>query len=82
MIHSLGLIGAIVLPFWNILLILRIGRRRSSKDISLAWTLGVFGCLLLMFPAALVSADVVFKTFSIINLLFFAAVVIQVLRFR
>ncbi len=82
MLQTLGLIGAIVLPFWNIPLIIKIGRRRSSKDISLAWTLGVFVCLLLMLPAALHSADLIFKTFSILNIFLFGAVVVQVLRYR
>ena len=82
MIQALGLLGAIVLPFWNIPLIMRIGRRRSAKDISLSWTIGVFICLLLMFPAALVSTDRVFKIFSIANIILFSGVLIQVLRYR
>ena len=82
MIQTLGLIGAVVLPLWNIPLILKIGHRRSSKDISLAWTLGVFVCLLLMLPAALASPDPVFKIFSAVNIVFFAGVVIQVVRYR
>ena len=82
MIQTLGLIGAMVLPLWNIPLIIHIGRRRSSKDISLAWTVGVFICLLLMLPSALTSADLVFKIFSAVNIVFFTGVVIQVVRYR
>ena len=82
MMQTVGLIGAIALPFWNIPLILKIGRRRSSKDISVSWTLGVFGCLVLMLPAALTSLDVVFKTFSMLNIVLFTGVLIQVLRYR
>lgn len=82
MIETIGMIAAIVLPFWNIPLILRIERRRSSDDISLLWAAGVFVCLLLMLPSGLTSADRVFKLFSIINIVFFGAVVVQVLRYR
>ena len=82
MIQTLGLIGALILPLWNIPLIIHIGRRRSSKDINLAWTVGVFVCLLIILPSALVSADRVFKVFSVVNIVFFAGVVIQVIRYR
>ena len=81
-VHTIGLIGAVVLPFWNIPLIVKIGRRRSSKDISLSWTVGVFVCLWLMLPAALISPDTVFRLFSLINLACFSAVVLQVFRYR
>ena len=82
MIKTIGVIAAIILPLWNIPLIVRIGRRRSSNDMSLWWTLGVFTCFLLMLPSGLVSTDPVFKVFSIVNVMLFAAVVIQVIRYR
>ena len=82
MVKILGLIAAVVLPFWNIPLIVRIGRRKSSKDVSLWWILGVFTCLVLMLPSGLASEDTVFKLFSIVNIVFFGAVVIQVIRYR
>ena len=82
MIEQLGLIAAVLLPLWNIPLIVRIGRRKSSKDVSLWWALGVFGCLLAMLPAGLASGDVVFRTFSLVNVVLFSLVVIQVLRCR
>ena len=82
MIRNLGLIAAILLPFWNIPLIVRIERRKSSKDISLAWALGIFGCLIGMLPSGLQSPDPVFKAFTCVNLTIFSAVVAQVLRYR
>ncbi len=82
MIKTIGLIAAMVLPLWNIPLILRIGRRKSSADISLAWTLGVFFCLVALLPSGLVSDDPVFRAYTVVNLLFFTGVVIQVLRYR
>ncbi len=82
MIRTVGLIVAVLLPFLNIPLIVRIGRRKSSKDVSLWWTFGVFVGLLLMLPSALISVDVVFKTSSVVNIILFGAVVIQVVRYR
>lgn len=82
MIERLGLIAAVVLPLWNIPLIVRITRRRSSRDVSLWWALGVYGCLLLMLPAGLTSGDAVFRTFTLVNIVLFTLVVIQVLRYR
>ncbi|MBI3323335.1 MAG: hypothetical protein HYZ95_02595 [Candidatus Omnitrophica bacterium] len=82
MIELVGMVGAILLPFWNIPLILRIQHRKSSRDISLGWALGVFACLVAMLPAGLRSADPIFRAFTVINLGFFTAVVVQVLRYR
>ena len=70
------------MPLWNIPLIITIERRKSAGDISLMWVLGVWVCIVLMLPSALVSPDAVFKTFSLTNTLLFTGVVIQVLRYR
>lgn len=82
MIKIIGIIAAIILPFWNIPLIIRIQKRKSSKDISLFWAFGVLICLIFMFPSAIVSSDIVFKVFSIVNIIFFSIVVIQTVRYR
>ena len=80
--QTVGLAAAVVLPLWNIPLILRIEHRKSSADLSLWWTLGVFVCFVLMLPSAVASSDRVFKTFSLMNIVLFGAVVVQVLRYR
>jgi uncharacterized protein with PQ loop repeat len=82
MIEIIGLIAAIILPFWNIPLIVRIQKRRSCEDISLYWVFGVWACLILMVPSGLMSSDLVFKVFTIVNFILFSVVVIQVVRFR
>ena len=76
------MVAAAAMPLWNIPLILRIERRRSSTDISLLWVLGVWGCILAMSPAAVRSSDLAFRLFGWMNLVFFTGVVVQVLRFR
>ena len=80
MIKLLGIEAALVLPLWNIPLIVKISNRKSSKDFSLWWTFGVWSTLLAMLPSALVSDDLVFKVFNIANLAIFTAVVVQVVR--
>ncbi len=74
LVHWTGLIASLVLPFFNIPLIIRMIRRRSADDISGLWCGGVMACLLLMLPAALASPDVIFRAFSIVNVVFFAGV--------
>ncbi len=80
--EKIAFIAAIVLPLWNIPLIVRVIKRKSSEDISLYWVLGVWICFLLMAPEAFRSSDLVWRAFNIMNLIFFTAVVIVVLIYR
>jgi len=80
--QTLGLIAAVVMPLWNIPLIIRIAKRKSSQDISLSWALGIFACILLMLPSAWRSPDAIFRAFGIVNTVLFAGVVVQVIRYR
>ncbi|MFA5059455.1 MAG: hypothetical protein WC676_02385 [Candidatus Omnitrophota bacterium] len=81
-IETMGLIAAVILPLWNIPLIARIIKRRSSHDISLWWAGGVWVCLLFMAPSGLTSKDVVWKAFNIINIICFTIVVVITLLYR
>ncbi len=82
MVEQVGLVAATVLPFFNIPMIMKIRQRRSSKDVSLLWTIGVWVCFLLMLPSGLQSDDKVFRLFTIMNITLFTAVVFFVLRYR
>ncbi len=82
MIKEISLIASVVLPMFNIPLIIRVIRRKSSSDISLTWAWGVWICLLLMAPSGFTSADLVWKTFNIVNLILFTAVVVTVTIYR
>src|SRR3972149_10782567 len=75
-IKEIGFIAAIVLPLWNIPLMVRMIKRKSSQDISLYWVFGVWFTLLAMLPSGLVSQDIVWKAFNIINSVLFTCVVI------
>ena len=82
LIQNIGLVSAIILPFWNIPLIVKMMRRRSSRDISLAWAVGVWVCTMLLFPSAMMSKDMIWRTFNIINAILFTVVFVMVIRFR
>jgi uncharacterized protein with PQ loop repeat len=82
LIQTLGLAAAVILPLWNIPLIARIIQRKSSKDISLWWALGVWCSLLVMAPSGFTSKDIVWKVFNITNLVLFSAVVFFTLMYH
>ncbi len=82
MIQILGLIASIALPLWNIPLIIRIIQRKSSRDVSLAWAIGVWVCIILMFPAGITSPDFVWRTYTVINTIFFTGVALTVYIYR
>lgn len=78
----IGVVTAAILPLFNIPLIIKMVKRKSSEDISLVWAIGVWVCILLMVPSGLMSKDIVFKTFNISNVLFFSVVAITVIKYR
>ena len=82
MLQKIALIAAVILPLWNIPLIVRMIKRKSSQDISLYWVFGVWSCFILMFPASLLSSDIVWKTFNIANIILFSAVVATAVIYR
>lgn len=81
-IIAIGMASSIIMPLFNIPLVIKIWKRRSSSDISLTWTLGVWGSILVMTPAAIISSDPVFRIFGIMNILLFSTVAFSVLKFR
>lgn len=81
-IDKVGLVAALTVPLWNVPLIVRIYRRKSSQDISLCWVLGVWVSFVLMFPSGLRSQDIVWKLFNIVNLIFFSFVALFVVIYR
>ena len=78
----MALVASIVLPLWNIPLMFKIVKRKSSEDISLWWALGVWVCIVIMAPSGFVSKDLVWLCFNIVNSILFTGVVIVVLSYR
>ncbi len=81
-IEKMGVVSAIVLPLFNIPLILRLIKRKSSNDFSVSWAVGVWVCIAMMTPQALKSSDTAFRAFGTFNLLFFSVVAFLILKYR
>ena len=79
-IKIIGVAASVALPLFNIPLILKSRKRGSSKDFSLTWTFGIMGCTLLMMPSVLITPDIVFKAFGIINFISFSTVMFYILK--
>ncbi len=82
LVEKIGLVASIAMPLFNIPLIVKIIRRRSSADISMSWVMGVWTCALLMAPSGFSSTDIVWRCFNIVNLVLFTGVVVAVWRYR
>lgn len=80
--QKIALVAAIILPLWNIPLIMRIVKRKSSEDISIYWVVGVWTCFALMAPAGFTSQDPVWRVFNITNFILFTSVLVTVLIYR
>ena len=81
-VEKVGLVSGVALPLFNIPLILRLVKRKSSVDFSVSWAVGVWVCIVLMTPQALRSSDTTFKMFGVMNLIFFSGVAFFILKYR
>jgi len=77
-----GALAGAIMPLFNIPLIMKIRARKSAKDISLAWAWGIWVCIILQTPVALMSSDIAFKAFGVSNIFFFTAVMYNVLKYH
>ena len=82
MIDKIALIASVILPLWNIPLIMRIIKRRSARDISLYWAIGVWVSLLAMLPSGIRNDFIVWKVFTICNFLLFSFVLLAAIIFH
>jgi uncharacterized protein with PQ loop repeat len=81
-VEKIGMVSAVAMPFFNIPLIVRLIKRKTSKDISLSWALGVWICIVLMTPQAVSSEDLTFRLYGIVNVIFFSVVTFFVVKYR
>ena len=81
-IETVGMVSGVLLPMFNVPLILRLIKRKSSEDFSLSWAIGVWVCIVLMTPQALGSKDIAFRAFGVTNILFFSMVAFLVVKYR
>ena len=81
-IEKVALVAGVALPFFNIPLIVRLWQRKRAEDLSVAWAVGVWVCIVLMTPQALRSSDVAFRAYGAVNILFFTVVAFQIVWYR
>ena len=81
-IEKIGIISGVALPLFNIPLIVRLVKRKSSEDFSVSWAVGVWVCIVLMTPQSLRSSDIAFRAYGVMNIIFFTLVVIFILKYR
>ena len=81
-IQKIAMVGGLVLPLFNVPLILAVRKRKSSEGLSITWALGVWVCIVLMTPQALRSEDLAFRVYGIVNIIFFSAAVFYILKYR
>lgn len=81
-IELMAIVGGIVLPLFNVPLIARIARRKSSADMSLTWAVGVWVCIILMTPQALRSSDFSYRIYGAINIIFFTVTMFFIIKYR
>ena len=81
-IQKVGVVAGVALPLFNIPLIAKLIKRRSSEDFSLSWAIGVWVCIMLMTPQALRSQDMAFRAYGAVNVIFFTFVLFFVLKYR
>ena len=79
---TIGFWAAVILPFWDIPLMVRVIRRKSSEDISLIWIAGLWGSSVLMAPSAFMTGDKVAMGFNAVNVTMLTLVLIVVIKYR
>ncbi len=81
-IGVVGALASVVLPLFNIPLIAKLMKCKSSKEYSLVWCGGVWACIVLMTPQCLRSEDLAFRAFGVVNVLFFSIVAFLIFKYR
>ncbi len=81
-IEKIGIVAGVALPLFNIPLIFHLLKRKRSDDFSLSWAIGVWVCIILMTPQALRSADIAFRAFGVVNVIFFSGVAFLIIKYR
>jgi uncharacterized protein with PQ loop repeat len=81
-VKTIGLWAAMMLPLWDIPLIVRVVRRKSSQDISAVWAVGIWACSVMMAPSAFISGDMRAIGFNTVNVIMMTAVVFVVIKYQ
>ena len=79
---TIGFWAAVILPLWDIPLIVRVIQRKSSQDISIVWAVGIWISSVLMAPSAFISGDKLAIGFNTMNVIMLTGVLIVVIKYR
>ena len=80
--ETIGFWASVALPLWDIPLMVRIIRRKSSQDISMSWAMGIWVTSVLLAPSAFISGDKMAMGFNTVNVIMLTAVLIVVFKYR
>jgi len=81
-VKTIGLWAAIILPLWDIPLIVRVVKRKSSQDISLIWAIGIWITAVMLAPSAFLSGDKMAIGFNTMNVIMLTGVMIVTIKYR
>ncbi len=81
-VDTLATVAGSALPLFDISLIMYVIKRKSSKDISLMWAVGLWATSVAMAPAGIMSADIASRAFNIVNVVMLTFVVVVVYKYR
>ena len=70
------------LPLFDIPLIVRIFKRKSSADISVSWAVGLWVCAVLMAPSSFIAGNAIAIGFNIVNVVMLSGVLFAVIKYR
>lgn len=79
---TIGFWAAVILPLWDIPLIVRVVQRKSSQDISMIWAVGIWATSVLMAPSAFISGDKLALGFNIMNVIMLTGVLVVTVKYR
>ncbi len=80
--ETIGFWAGIMLPLWDIPLIMRIIQRKSSEDISLMWIWGLWLASVLMTPSAFIVGNKLAIAFNIVNVVMLSIVLVVVIKYQ
>ena len=79
---TIGFWAAVIMPLWDIPLIIRVIQRKSSQDISMAWAVGIWVTAILMAPSSFITGDKQAIGFNVMNVIMLTAVLVIVIKYR
>jgi uncharacterized protein with PQ loop repeat len=79
---TVGFWAGVMLPLWDIPLIVRVVKRKSSEDISLIWAVGLWITSVMMTPNAFITGDKLAMGFDTMNVLMVTVVMIVTIKYR